>query len=152
MSHGVALIEAGADVSCSKAGFDPLPFEGAVHAAAQPPGVVFQAVLQVAPAGGEVAGAAVGDHVDEDDEDGEEADEDEHGDEVGEEEPRDAEEGAGEARDGGEQEEDAEDDDRPLEELDAGVVGEGGEPGADADDGDGEEHGKEVDAGDHVAC
>lgn len=152
MSHGVALIEAGADVSRGKAGFDPLPFKGAVHAAAQPAGVVFDAVLQVAPAGGEVAGAAVGDQVDEDDEGGEEDDEDEHGDEVGQEEPRDSEEGAGEARNGGEEEQDAEDDDRPLEQLDAGVVGEGGEPDAGADDGDGEEHGKEVDAGDDVAC
>lgn len=102
----------------------------------QEPGEVVEMVLQVRAVGLEVAGASNGDHVNETHQAGEENDENEHGDQVNDQQPTDAPEGSDEASNGDDEDDDTEEDEWPLEDLNAGIVLLGGEPDSGADDGD----------------
>lgn len=62
--------------------------------------------------------------------------ENEHSYKVNQEQPSDAAKGSDEAGDGNEKDDHTENDERPLEDLDAGVLLFGGEPDSGADDGD----------------
>ena len=90
-----------------------------------------------------------GDHVNKTHQASQKHNEDQHGDEVNNQQPADAPEGSDEAGDGNNKDNDAEKDDRPLEDLDAGIVLLGGQPYSGADDGDGEEHGYEIYSSDY---
>lgn len=102
-------------------------------------------ILQVRPARLKVAGASHGDHVDENHQTSKQDYEDEHGNKVRHKEPWNSPKRPHKACNGHNQEQDAQNDDRPLQNLYARVVGFGGEPDSGTDDGDGEEHSNKVD-------
>jgi hypothetical protein len=145
--RGVRLVEVGASGGSGEARLDPVPASRRFKAGAQPAGgrVVVEVVLEEGPAWWRVARGAAGDDEDEDGEAGERGNEEEHGDEVGEEEPWQAPECADEAGEADGEDGDAEGDEGPLEDLDAGVVGQRGQPDAGSDDRDGQERCEEVD-------
>lgn len=147
LGRPIRLVQIRARAGGAQAPADALPPVPPLHSPPEPAGVVLQLVLRVGPVGGRMGRAVGGDGVDEDHEPRESENEEEHGGEVEEEETRDAPEGADDAGEGDDEEGDTEDEDGPLEELDAGVGCLSGEPGADDDDGDGEQDGEEVDGG-----
>lgn len=96
--------------------------------------------------------APAGDHVDEHDQAGEKHYEDEHGYEVEYQQLRNPPEPSDEPGQRHHEDQNPEDDDWPLEDLDAGVVGLRRQPDSGADHRNREEHGDEVDGADDVVA
>ena len=127
----------GAHTAVAEAGADLGPVPGVGYAVLEPAGVVRELVLEEGAVHDDLAVAAVGDGIGEDDEAEERDDHEEHDEEVDAEQPGEAVAGAGEAHEGDDHDGDADDDERPLEEAEAvGGIGLGTEPYSAAQDGD----------------
>ncbi|KAL6967346.1 hypothetical protein U1Q18_033154 [Sarracenia purpurea var. burkii] len=131
----------GANLGVPNTGADLGPVALVGDAVLQPAaGVVFEVVLEVDPVEDGAAGALGGDGVGEDDEAEEDADDEEHGPEVDVHEKGVAVASAGESGEGDDHDGGSDDDDRPLEELQAvGGVGSAAQPYSATEDGDGEQ-------------
>lgn len=123
LSHAKTLVQLSTHTGGAKASPNPFPLVGASHSPPKPTGEVVETILQVSAAWLEVTGASQGDHVHKNHQTRKQDDENQHGDEVSHEQPWDSPKSSDKPSESHDQDQDAEDDDGPLQDLDAGVVG-----------------------------
>ena len=122
LSHAKTLVQLSTHTRRAKATLDPVPLVGSSHSPLKPTGEVVKPILQVGSVRLEVTGTPNGHHVHKNHQTRQQHYEDQHGHEVGHEQPWDSPKGADEPGESHDQDQDAEDYDRPLQDLDAGVV------------------------------